>query len=140
MRSALLPLSLLASLAACAPVGRQDFAPAPQAPGTADLAAPEAFSGRIALFTIGAEAGDVAAPVRAGVGQALKIKPGASFEVRAVCPVGLAPDAATACLSALGAEAGSVADDIEAAGVPASRLLLTARAEGDTKQILVFVK
>ncbi|WP_298281749.1 hypothetical protein [Acidocella sp.] len=140
MRSALLPLSLLALLAACAPIGRQDFAPAPVAPDTADLAAPEAFSGRIALFTIGADAGDVAAPVKAGVSRALKIKPDASFEVRATCPAGLAPDAAAACLSGLGAEAGMVADDIEAAGVPASRLLLTARAEGDTQQILVFVK
>jgi len=131
---------MLSLLAACAPVGRQDFAASPQAPGAADIAAPDAFNGRIALLTIAPQAGDVSGPVKAGVAQALAIKPLASFEVRAVCPASLKPDDATTCLAGLGAEAGSVADDIEAAGVPQSRLLLTARAEGDTQQILVFVK
>jgi predicted small lipoprotein YifL len=138
--SALCPILLLASLAACQPPGRQTFAPAAVAPDTASVSATQAFSGRIALITILPGTTDFAGPVASGVRQALAIKPDAKFEVSAESPASATPDASAADLAALSATAASVAKAIVADGVAPANVTLTAKSSGLDANVLVYVK
>lgn len=98
MRSSSLLAVLL--LSACTLPGRQSFSPEPVAAAPHDIAALNAFAGRIALVSIKPGTADYAAPLKQAVDQALAIKPSAEFQVVAQCKQST-PDDAASCLSAL---------------------------------------
>jgi len=134
-------LALLAvlPLAACALPGRETLAPNPVAPGTAEIAAAEAFAGRIPLVSIQPGTTDFAAPLKSAVAQALAIKPQAAFEVAAEAPAA-SPDAQAQALQSLAPQAQAVAQAIAADGVAPGRVSLAARGGGAAPVILVYVK
>jgi hypothetical protein len=136
----LLPIPLLATLAACQVPGRNSFAPAPVGPDTASVAATTAFADRVALITMLPGTTDFKAPLAAGVRQALAIKPAARFEVSAVSPASATPDASATELAALSSTAAAVAKAIVADGVAPDHVTLTAKSAGLDSNILVYVK
>lgn len=135
---ALVLLAVL-SLAACTLPGRETLAPDPVAPQTQDIAATDAFAGRIPLVTIQPNTIGFDAPLRSAVAQALAVKPQAVFEVTAQVPQG-APDDTAATLQSLAPLAGAVAQSIRDDGVAASHVSLAARTGGQAPVILVYVK
>lgn len=132
-----IPLVLM-PLAACSLPGRQVFAPAPVTADAQSIGATQAFAGRVPLVSIQPGTQDFAAPLKNAVAQALAIKPGAAFEVRAQA-LG-APDAGAAALAGLAPLAGAVAQSIIADGVPAGRVALTAQTGGADTAVFVYVK
>ena len=138
--AALFPILPLALLAACQVPGRNTLAPPAVAPDTASVAATQAFDGRVPLMTILPGTTDFAGPVASAVQQALAIKPGAEFEVRAVSPASATPDASAAELTALSGTAAAVAKAMIADGVSPSNVTLTAKSAGLDADVLVFVK
>lgn len=126
-------------LAACSLPGRETLAPNPVAPQAEDIAATDAFAGRIPLVTIQPNTIGFDAPLRSAVAQALAIKPQASFEVAAEAPQA-APDATATALQSLAPLAGAVAQSIRDDGVAASHVSLAARPGGQASVILVYVK
>ncbi len=142
MRNMRRPLSLgfALVLAACAPPGRQSFAPSPAGADTQTIAAADAFKNRVPLVSILPGTQDFAGPLRAAVAQALAIKPGAAFQVLAEAPGTGHPDQDAQALAALAPEAKAVADAIIADGVPAARVSLGAKTAGLNPVILVYVK
>lgn len=127
-------------LAGCALPGRQTFAPEPAAPGVQSIAAAKAFAGRIPLVSIQPGTEDFKGPLKDAVAQALAIKPGAAFEVRAVTPSAGTPDAQAVKLEALAAQAQAVARAIAGDGVQPGHVTLTAGTGGTGTEILVYVK
>ncbi|MBB5372792.1 hypothetical protein [Acidocella aromatica] len=127
-------------LAACSLPGRETLAPNPVAPQASEIAATDAFTGRIPLVTIQPGTTDFAAPLKSAVAQALAIKPQAAFEVTAQAPQGIAPDDAVTFLQNLAPLASIVAQSIRADGVAADRVTLAARTGGQAPVILVYVK
>jgi hypothetical protein len=126
-------------LAACSLPGRETLAPNPVAPQAGDIAATDAFAGRIPLVTIQPGTTDFAAPLKSAVAQALAIKPQAAFEVTAQAPQGT-PDDTAAALQSLAPLAGEVARSIREDGVAADHVSLAARTGGQAPVILVYVK
>ncbi|HYP63859.1 MAG TPA: hypothetical protein VEQ16_08225 [Acidocella sp.] len=135
----LIPLSMLA-LAACSLPGRQTFAPDPVPADVQSIAATKAFEGRIPLVTVQPGTDDFAAPLKVAVGEALAIKPGASFEVRAVTPVQGTPGAQAEALAALEPLASEIAQAVAGDGVQPGHVALTAGNGGASTEILVLVK
>lgn len=136
----LLSILPLALLAACQVPGRNTFAAPAVAPDTASVSATQAFNDRIALITILPGTTDFAGPVSSAVHQALAIKPGAVFEVRAVSPASATPDASATELAALSGTAAAVAKAIIADGVTPANVSLTAKSAGLDSNVLVYVK
>jgi threonine dehydratase len=104
------------------------------------IAATQAFAGRIALVSIAPGTQDFAAPLKDAVAQALAIKPGAVFEVRAVTPASGRPDADAAVLAGLAPLAAEVAQAIAGDGLQPGNVVLTAGTGGTGAGILVYVK
>ena len=138
MRS--LTLFSMLALTACSLPGRQTFAADPVPASVQSIAATKAFAGRIPLVSIAPGTADYAAPLKSAVGQALAIKPGAAFEVRAVTPAAQGPDAAAVALAQLAPQASEVAQAIAGDGVQPDHVTLTAGSGGTATEILVYVK
>lgn len=136
----ILPLFSALALAACAPPGQQTFAPKPVPADTQSISAANAFAGRIALVSITPGTQDFKPALKQAVAAALAIKPDAVFEVRAETPNTGDPDKDAAALIALAPEAHAIAAALQADGVAATRLTLSARVFGTTPVYLVFVK
>ena len=134
-----IPLSVLA-LSACSLPGRQTFAPNPVPPDVQSIDATKAFDGRIALVSIQPGTQDFAAPLKKAVAEALTIKPGAVFEVRAVTDAKGTPGEQAGRLNTLAPLAGEVAQAIAGDGVQPGHVALTAGTDGTGTEILVFVK
>lgn len=102
--------------------------------------ATKAFDGRIALVSIQPGTQDFAAPLKTAVAEALAIKPGAAFEVRAVTDARGTPGEQAGRLNALAPLAAEVAQAIAGDGVQPGHVALTAGTSGTGTEILVFVK
>lgn len=135
----IIPLAVL-PLVACSLPGRDTLAPRPVAADVQSIEASQAFAGRIALVSIQPGTRDFAAPLKSAVDQALAIKPGAMFEVRAVAPESNALDAQATQLRALAPLAAQVVQAITADGVQPGNVALTAGTGSSSTEILVFVK
>lgn len=128
------------TLASCAPLGRQTFAPNPVGADTQSINASDAFDERIALLSILPGTQDFKAPLKKAVDEALAVKPDAVFEVRAEALGTGNPDTDAKALTALAPEAQDIANAIIADGVLASRVTLGAKTGGLNPVLLVYVK
>lgn len=137
----IIPVFML-PLAACSlPLpGRQTLAPKPVPADVKSIAATQAFAGRIPLVSIQPGTTDFAGPLKDAVAQALAIKPGAAFEVRAVTRASFKPDQDAAFLTGLAPLAQDVAAAIAGDGVQPGNVALTAGSDGASTEILVYVK
>lgn len=128
------------TLASCAPIGQETFAPSPTGADTQSIKAADAFADRIALVSILPDTKDFQAPLKQAVDAALAIKPDAAFAVFAEAPGTGNPDTDAKALAALAPEAQDVAKALIANGVPAERVTLGAKIAGLAPVILVYVK
>ena len=135
----IIPVFMLA-LTSCSLPGRQTLAPDPRPADAQSIAATQAFAGRIPLVSIQPGTTDFAGPLKDAVAQALAIKPGAAFEVRAVTRASFKPDQDAAFLTGLAPLAQDVAAAIAGDGVQPGNVALTAGSDGASTEILVYVK
>jgi len=141
-----LALGLLAALtlAGCAPPGQGLFEPAPRLPAPATVTTNEAAFGRVPLVTIaaGSAPADYRSALTGAVQAAEARKPDVVFDVVSVVPQAGTPLSQISAAKALTQQAEEVARSITGAGVPESRVTLSAQMLPGIpgEQIRVYVR
>ncbi|MCB8873935.1 hypothetical protein [Acidisoma silvae] len=128
----------------CAPPGRGLLAAKPPKPSAATIAVTQDQTGLLPLVTIpaGTSAADYLSALTGAVRDAEAVKPDVAFDIVSTVPQTGTPLTQITAAKALTAQAAEVADTVQGAGVPSSRVTLGALVSADApaEQIRVYVR